>query len=332
LVEKLGTIVVLITLSLLWGSSFLAIKITVDVIEPLIVFGIRFVLAGLILLAVYWVISFIHYKDKSNNGNNYYYYNEVRKLRFWKDPLVLGLFLIVGGQGLLAWGTQYLSSGVSALINSTIPLWIAIFTLLFFGKKPTKMSAAGLVAGFGGLIILVLPSIMDEEVNGVGIISLILSSILWALGSLYSNSRQLTKSHVDNIIVPTGIFMAIGGAILLVISGLTNDLTIEEFNYEIQQLFTGKILTAFLFLTLICTVIGYAEFYWLLRTTTASLANTFAYIVPVIAVVLGWIILQESITSQTIIATCIISIGVALMIVKSPTEIASAPKDSHTIE
>jgi drug/metabolite transporter (DMT)-like permease len=328
LVEKLGTIVVLITLSLLWGSSFLAIKITVDVIEPLIVFGIRFVLAGLILLAVYWVISFIHYKEKSNNGNNYYYYNEVRKLRFWKDPLVLGLFLIVGGQGLLAWGTQYLSSGVSALINSTIPLWIAIFTLLFFGKKPTKMSAAGLVAGFGGLIILVLPSIMDEEVNGVGIISLILSSIFWALGSLYSNSRQLTKSHVDNIFVPTGIFMAIGGAILLVISGLTNDLTIEEFNYEIQQLFTGKILTAFLFLTLICTVIGYAEFYWLLRTTTASLANTFAYIVPVIAVVLGWIILQESITSQTIIATCIISIGVALMIVKSPTEIGSAPKDS----
>jgi drug/metabolite transporter (DMT)-like permease len=122
--------------------------------------------------------------------------------------------------------------------------------------------------------------------------------------------------------------MTVGGAILLIISGIANNVAMEEFRVDVVQLFTGNILMAFLFLTLVCTVVGYAEFYWLLRTTTASLANTFAYIVPVIAIILGWIILHEVMTSQTVIATCIILIGVALMIVKSPFEIASTPKDS----
>lgn len=325
---------VLITLSLLWGSSFLAIKITVDVVHPLLVFGFRFVLAGVILLAVHYLVSFTFFRKSKSDNNNNYYYNEVSKLGFWKDSLILGLFLIVGGQGLLAWGTQYLSSGLSALINSTIPLWIAIFTLVFFGKRPTKMSVAGLVAGFGGLIILVLPSILDAEVNLVGIISLILSSIFWALGSLYSNSRPLpkllTKPPANSIFVSSGMFMLVGGAILLIISGVANGVVAaEEYRLEIHRLFTGNILTAFLFLTLVCTVVGYAEFYWLLKSTTVSLANTFAYIVPVIAVILGWIILHEALTLQTAIATCIISIGVALMIVKSPSQIVStSTKDS----
>ena len=246
LVEKLRIVVILITLSLLWGSSFLVIKITVDAIQPILVFGVRFVLAGLILLAIHYMISLMHYSSKNDKSNNYYS-SEVKKLRFWKDSLILGLFLIVGGQGLLAWGTQYLSSGVSALINSTIPLWVAIFTLIFFGKRPTKMSTAGLIAGFGGLVILVLPSLLDAEVNFAGIISLILSSVFWALGSIYSNSRRLTKSHVDNIFMPSGIFMTVGGAILLIISGIANNVAIEEFRVEVVQLFTGNILIAFCF-------------------------------------------------------------------------------------
>jgi drug/metabolite transporter (DMT)-like permease len=228
--------------------------------------------------------------------------------------------LIVGGQGLLAWGAQYLSSGVAALINSTIPLWVAIFALMFFGKRPTKMNIAGLVTGFGGLIILVLPSILDGEINWIGIISLIISSIFWAIGSVYSNMKPVTEVYGRSIFLSAGMFMSIGGAILLLISVIVNAGG-KDYGLEMYRLFTDNIiLTAFLFLTLICTVIGYAEFYWLLKASTASLANTFAYIVPVIAVLLGWIILHEMITDQTIIATSVISIGVALMVL-SPSQI-----------
>jgi drug/metabolite transporter (DMT)-like permease len=172
---------------------------------------------------------------------------------------------------------------------------------------------AGLVTGFVGLIILVILSILDAEVNWIGIISLIISSIFWAIGSLYSNLKSVTKAHGRSIFVSAGMFMSTGGAILLIIFGIVNGVG-KNYGLEIYRLLTdNNILTAFLFLTLICTVIGYAEFYWLLKATTASLANTFAYIVPVIAVLLDWIILHEVITEQTIIATCVISIGVALM-------------------
>jgi drug/metabolite transporter (DMT)-like permease len=324
---KLKVLIVIVTLSILWGSSFLAIKIVVDAIHPVLVFGIRFLTAGIILLAIHYVMSFT-FSRKSKTDDSSYYYNEIQKIGFWKDPLILAVFLIVGGQGLLAWGTQYLSSGVSALINSTIPLWVAIFALIFFGKKPTKMSIAGLVTGFVGLIILVIPSILDAEVNWIGIISLIISSIFWAIGSLYSNLKPVTKAHGRSIFVSAGMFMSTGGAILLIIFGIVNGVG-KDYGLEIYSLLTdNNILTAFLFLTLICTVIGYAEFYWLLIATTASLANTFAYIVPVIAVILGWIILHEVITEQTIIATCVISIGVALMVL-SPSQITSTSnKDS----
>jgi drug/metabolite transporter (DMT)-like permease len=324
--NKLKVLIVLVTLSLLWGSSFIAIKIVVDAIEPVIVFSIRFLTAGIILLAIHFVISF-SFPRKSKNHNNKYY-DEIQKIGFWKDPLILGVFLIVGGQGLLAWGAQYLSSGVAALINSTIPLWVAIFSLMFFGKRPTKMNIAGLVTGFGGLIILVLPSILDGEINWMGIISLIISSIFWAIGSVYSNLKPVTQAYGRSIFLSAGMFMSIGGAILLIISVIVNGGG-KDYGLEMYRLLTDNIiLIAFLFLTLICTVIGYAEFYWLLKASTASLANTFAYIVPVVAVLLGWIILHEMITDQTIIATCVISIGVALMVL-SPSQITlTSNKDS----
>ena len=288
----------------------MAIKVSIDTIPPLSS-GIRFLIAGSILFSIYFIRR-SHYKNEEHIG-----------WQQWKDPLILGVFLIVGGQGLLAWGTQYLSSGVSALINSTIPLWVAIFSLIFFGKRPTKMSIAGHVAGFGGLIILVLPSILDAEVNLVGIISLIISSIFWAIDSLYSNLKPVTKAHGrSSIFVSAGMFMSIGGAILLIISAIVNGVG-KDYGLEIYRLLTdNKYINRISILNLICTVIGYAEFYWLLKATTASLANTFAYIVPVIAVLLGWIILHEAITEQTIIATCVISIGVALMVL-SPSQIIS---------
>ena len=102
--NKLKVLIVIVTLSILWGSSFLAIKIVVDAIQPVLVFGIRFLTAGIMLLAIHYVMSFT-FPRKSKTDDNSYYYKEIQKIGFWKDPLILGVFLIVGGQGLLAWGT-----------------------------------------------------------------------------------------------------------------------------------------------------------------------------------------------------------------------------------
>jgi drug/metabolite transporter (DMT)-like permease len=278
-----------VMLSILWGSSFIAIKIVVDEVAPLVAFGMRFFMAGILLVAAHYII--LHtIRKRSNKEDNHHI--TIKNRQSWKTWILSALFFIVGGQGLLALGAQYLSSGAAALINSPISIWIAIF------------------AGFVGLIILVLPTIEEGESSWIGIIFLTISSISWAIGSLYLNPvRDLGTRKA--ILLPTGMFMLIGGIILLVVSLLTNEVS------GLQVLFspTNNILVSFLFLTLVCTAIGYSTFYWLLESTTPSLANTFAYIVPVIAVFLGWVILDESITIQTIIATGVISAGVAMMMI-----------------
>ena len=226
----------------------------------------------------------------------------------------------MGGQGILALGAQYLSSGAAALINSTIPIWVAIFMLLFLGKKPTRLSIAGITAGFIGLIILVLPTLEAEESSWIGVVLLIISSISWAMGSLFS-SPVCAVGAERAILLPTGMFMALGGLTLLALWVIIGRGEISTLNTLFST--ANNILVSFLFLTLVCTAVGYAIFYWLLGSTTPSLANTFAYIVPVIAVFLGWVILGESINSQTIIATVVISAGVAMMI------ISPAPKKTN---
>ena len=296
-------------LSLLWGSSFIAIKIVVDKVSPLLAFGLRFFIAGVLLVAIHYILfQTIHGRSKTVD----YYHIKIKNRQLWKSWILSALFFIAGGQGLLALGAQYLSSGAAALINSTIPIWVAIFILIFFRKVPTKLSSAGIVAGFIGLIILVLPTLEEGESSWIGIIFLLASSISWAIGSLYSDPmRDLGAGR--NILLPTGMFMLLGGLALLAISVLMGTAEISVLGALLSP--TNNVLVSFLFLTLICTAVGYATFYWLLESTTPSLANTFAYIVPVIAVFLGWAILGEPITIQTIIATGVISAGVAMMMI-----------------
>ena len=304
-------------LSLLWGSSFIAIKIIVDQVQPLASFGMRFFIAGLLLIATHYIFLHIIYRQSDKKD---YQSNQIKNRQLWKAWLLSALFFIVGGQGILALGAQYLSSGAAALINSTIPIWVAIFMLLFLGKKPTRLSIAGITAGFIGLIILVLPTLEAEESSWIGVVLLIISSISWAMGSLFSSPVRAVSAE-RTILLPTGMFMALGGLILLSLWVVTGTGEISTLSTLFST--TNNVLVSFLFLTLVCTAVGYAIFYWLLGSTTPSLANTFAYIVPVIAVFLGWVILGESINSQTIIATVVISAGVAMMI------ISPAPKKTH---
>jgi len=304
-------------LSLLWGSSFIAIKIIVDQVQPLASFGMRFFIAGLLLIATHYIFLHIIYRQSDKKD---YQSNQIKNRQLWKAWLLSALFFIVGGQGILALGAQYLSSGAAALINSTIPIWVAIFMLLFLGKKPTRLSIAGITAGFIGLIILVLPTLEAEESSWIGVVLLIISSISWAMGSLFSSPVRAVSAE-RTILLPTGMFMALGGLILLSLWVVTGTGEISTLSTLFST--TNNVLVSFLFLTLVCTAVGYAIFYWLLGSTTPSLANTFAYIVPVIAVFLGWVILGESINSQTIIATVVISAAVAMMI------ISPAPKKTN---
>lgn len=289
-------LIALITLSVLWGSSFLAIKLVIDAIPPILAFGIRFAVSGAILLAAY---RFHTGQEKRE---------DIGKQQ-WKDALILGVSIIVGGQGLLVWGAQYLSSGTTALLNSTIPLWIAIIAAVIFRQHLTKRMGVGLAAGFAGLVTLINPFVGNNtNLNLTGIVSLTLSSIFWAAGSLYSTRSRMPVS----IMASAGMLMLVGGIMLIIAS-----FAVGEFkDFQLFRMSAAS-LAAYFYLIFLCTAVGYAEFFWLLRVESASVANSFAYIVPVIAVFFGWAILKEPISLQTFVATSIIMIGVALMVTSS---------------
>jgi drug/metabolite transporter (DMT)-like permease len=284
--------VVIITLSLTVGSSFIAIKIVLDSISPLFAFSIRFMITGGILILISYVF------DRKNR--------EIIEIKLWRNALVVGAILIVGGHGLIAWGTQYLSAGIASLLNSTIPLWVVLFMFLMFHSKITNSARIGLALGFGGMIILVGPSIASQGLSLIGVTSLLMSSMFWALGSIYSGKSFLPQ----NFLLSAGMVTLVGGSLLLILSFLIGEFNLIPSYSDIDL----HLLIAYLFLIFIGTIIPFAEFYWLLKMSTPPIANTFAYIAPIVAVFLGWAILDESVTYLTIIATVVILLGVALIV------------------
>jgi len=284
--------IVIITLSLTVGSSFIAIKIVLDSISPLFAFSFRFMITGGVLILVSYVF------DRKNR--------EIKEIKLWRNALVVGAILILGGHGLIAWGTQYLSAGIASLLNSTIPLWVVLFMFMMFHSKITNSARIGLALGFGGMIILVGPSIGGQGLSLIGVTSLLMSSMLWALGSIYSGKSFLPQ----NFLLSAGMVTLVGGSLLLIPSFLIGEFNLIPSYSDIDL----NLLISYLFLIFIGTIIPFAEFYWLLKVSTPPIANTFAYIAPIVAVFLGWAILDESVTYLTIIATVVILLGVALIV------------------
>ena len=234
----------------------------------------------------------------------------------WKDAIIIGICLIVIGQGLLAYGEQYLSSDITALLFSTVPIWIILFGKLYYNLKLNKYTLLGIIAGSIGLVILIYPSFevmlfggqtsTTNNENFLGISILLIAAISWAIGSLYSHKADLPY----NILISTGMMLFVGGLFLLCIG------MIIEFNMlDISKFSTSSILS-FIYLIIVGTT-GWIGFFWTLRNTTATLANTFAYVSPVIAVFLGWIILDEYLNTRIIIATIVIIVGVVLIVNKN---------------
>ncbi|HKO64031.1 MAG TPA: EamA family transporter [Candidatus Nitrosocosmicus sp.] len=325
----------MISLWIINGSSFLAIKVAIDTIPPLLSAGLRFSIAGAILFTIYflqvnrprlWEHHDVELSQKIHDvGQQVRSSVKVPRERItlhqWKDSLILGVTLFLGGQGLLTWGAQYLSSGMTGLLNSTIPLWVAIIGYVIYrwfkrntlGKKMSRATVLGLVAGFGGLMLLVGPSIGSGDLDPIGTAALIISSISWAIGSIYSTKARLPVS----ILASAGMIMITGGLMLTSVSFLFG----EYRDLDLMQISIQSIV-AQIYLIGIITIVGFTDFYWLLRVTSASLANTFAYVSPVIAVLLGVVVLHENLTLITIIAMVIILSGVALMVTKkkAPTK------------
>jgi drug/metabolite transporter (DMT)-like permease len=280
-------------LYVVWGSTYLGIRIAVETVPPFILAGARFGLAGLVIMTV----ALIRQRGRIPLPS-------ARELR---DMTIVGAALMVGGMGLVALGEQTVPSGIAALLIAMLPLWVAVLGRIAFGERLPPIAIAGVAIGLFGVGILVGPSASAAETfDPGGIVALLISPVSWACGSLYSaHKAQLPKDPL----VATGGQMLAGASILVALAVVTG-----EFSGFRLDAVSSESLAAFVYLTFVGSLIAFTAYVWLLKVAPLPLIATYAYVNPVVAVALGAIVLQEPITPRTLVAGAVIIFAVALII------------------
>ena len=284
----------MLVLYVVWGSTYLAIAIAVDTFPPFVMAAIRFGLAGVILLT--WSIL----RDRSSFA--------WPTRREWRDSTIVGALLLGGGMGLVAWGEQTIPSGIAALIIATMPVWIAVLGGIFLGERLPRLAVAGILIGFAGVAILVGPSAFGGvgAMDPAGVAAILLSPVAWASGSLFASHRA---SLPKRPLVATGAQMVTGGLVLAGMALVSG----EGQTFDPAAISRDSFL-AFVYLTIVGSLLAYTTYSWLLGVAPLPLVSTYAYVNPIVAVILGWLILQEPIDARTIVAGAVIVVAVALIV------------------
>ena len=275
--------IALLALYIVWGSTYLAILFAVDTIPPFLQAGLRFLISGLIL--VIW---------RRAAGD------EMPSLKQWKSIAIVGTLLLLGGNGLVSFAEQRIASGVAALIIGTVPLWLVLIEALRpGGVRPSWRALVGLIVGFGGIYLLIGPSELTGkfQFDILGTLVLLTAALLWSIGSIYSRSAELPKSAL----MTTGAEMLAGSIPIFIVSILFG----EWRSFSFAQVSVQSWL-ALLYLITFGSMIGFVAYIWLLQNAPVSLVATYAYVNPLVAVLLGSWLAQESLTGRTLVAAGII--------------------------
>lgn len=275
---------------IIWGSTYLGILYAIETLPPLLMAGSRFIIAGGVLYL--WA--------RMNGATR-------PDFQGWRKASVIGALLLLGGNGMVVLAERTVPSGLAALLIATEPLMIVMLDWLRpGGSRPIGKVVIGLVLGFSGMALLVGPSGLagSSAVDPVGAGMLVLASLSWATGSLYAARSRIQTDPV----MGAAMQMLAGGALLLA-AGLIRG---EAAGFAIAAV-SLKSLAAFLYLIVFGSLVGFTSYSWLLRVTRPAVASTYAYVNPIVAVMLGWAFAGEVITANTIIAAAII-IGSVVMI------------------
>jgi drug/metabolite transporter (DMT)-like permease len=273
---------------LCWGMTYLAIRIAVRDIPPHLMSGARFLVAGLVLYL--WTRRRGDAKPTAIQ---------------WRSAAMVGAFLLLGGNATVAWAEQQVPSGLAAVLIAVAPIWMVAFEWARGGPRPGKRVIAGLILGLVGVALLVSPKgDSTSQVNLIGAVMLVLASASWAWGSVVSKSAPLPKSPF----LATSMEM-IGGGVLLLLTALA----VGQFAHFRPTEVSATAALAWLFLVVFGSLVGFTAYIWLLGVTSIAKAGTYAYVNPIVAVFLGWAILDEPVTGRTLIAALVILVGVALV-------------------
>jgi drug/metabolite transporter (DMT)-like permease len=274
----------------LWGSTYLAIAIAVQTLPPLLSAGLRFLLAGALLGL--WLVT--------RHGRS--------ALRIGRAQLggaaLVGVLLLAGGNGLVVLAERTVPSGLTALVVASVPLWIVVFRLIA-GDRVRASLLTGVLAGFAGVAILVVPRGASGEIDPVGLVMVVGATLSWALGTFASPRLRTPRDPLAS----TAVQMLAGGALLLVIA-----LAIGEPARADPSSFSTASLIAMVYLVVFGSLVAFSAYTWLLQHASVSVVATYAYVNPVVAVLLGAVVLSEAPTTSMLIGAAIILAAVAFIV------------------
>jgi drug/metabolite transporter (DMT)-like permease len=280
----------LVTIYLIWGSTYLAIRLAIDTIPPLLMAGIRFLVAGGLLYV--WSIGRGE-READRPGR-----------RQWTAALVTGGLLLFGGNGGVSLAEHNVPTGVVALIIALIPMWLALLDRVINRQRLALQAIIGLVLGFGGLVLLIgVPG--GERIPLSGALLAVGASLAWATGSLYTRHAPLPRRPL----VANGMQMLSGGALLAIVGVAAGELgRLDPARISLHSTL------ALVYLIVFGSVIAFSAYMWLLRVVPISTVGTYAYVNPVVAVFLGWLLLDEALDARILIAGAVIVVAVAMII------------------
>lgn len=275
---------------LIWGSTYLAIRLAIETIPPLAMAGIRFTIAGAILFPIaYW------------SGDRRA--DPVTPMH-WRSALIVGTLLLTGSNGVITFAEQHVASGVVALLVATTPMWMAAFAHLRGVQRIRRLGAAGLIVGLVGVGLMLRPGSVGT-VSPLWIAFTLLSPLCWAAGSIYARGAPMPRRPL----LVTAMQLLCGGAVLCVLAGATG-----EWGQVHLSTITLTSLASLAYLVAAGSLVGYTAYMYVLRKVSPQAASSYAYVNPLVAVLLGWAFLDEGVGLTVAVAGALIVVAVAVLL------------------
>ena len=296
----------LVAVCVIWGTTYLGIRVALEAVPPALMGAFRWIIAGTLL------VIYVRLRGQA-----------LPHVASWRSLALQGLLMIGFGNGFVNWAEQSVPSGLAAVVIATAPFFMAgVEAFHADGERLTRRALVGLVFGFIGILVLVWPDLQFDNTQGaqfvLGLLALQVACLGWAIGSSYSKRHP----HGESVIGATAVQMIFGGLIMLVVGTLGGEWGRVSLH--------GRGVAALAYLTVAGSIAGFVSYIYALQYLPVSTVSIYAYINPLIAVILGALLLGEPFSARTVVSMAIVFVGVAL--VKQPATKASTVRASRLAE
>lgn len=299
------------TVYLVWGSTYYFIAVMIETLPPLLAAGVRYVVAGLLMIAFLAARNVWQRRRGVATGALLGWPRAAE----WRTAIVVGLLLLLGGNGGVVLGELRIPTGIAAVIIATVPIWMNVADGILNGRGPGRLATIGLVTGLVGVGILLMPSAGTDSLDPLGVVLVLGAALSWAIGSLIARRGPLP----GNQLLGSGMEMLAGGVGLALVGLVTGELGQTD-----PSAFSTASLLAVLYLVVIGSLLAFSAYTWLLGHVPISTVSTYAYVNPIVAVTIGTVLRNEAITPRMAVAAVII-IGAVIAMVRGRPRLAEEP-------